>query len=157
MQSASFIPCAANIAGVKDLVWFSWKERLIAERLTRKAQSVFSLLKDTKDHWEETFWRLLARNFGTKVNGAAFEEIATHIPITMLARHKASIHQLEALLLGQAGLLQGPFTEEYPKLLQSEFSFLQKKYSLQPLHQPVLFLRMRPYNFPTVRLAQLAM
>ena len=157
MEGASFIPCAASIASVSDIVWLSWKERLVAERLTRKADLVFNILKETNGHWEETFWRLLARNFGTKVNGEAFEKIAGHIPINMLARHKSSIHQIEALLLGQAGLLEGEFKDEYPKLLQREFKFLQKKYGLKPLHFPIHFLRMRPYNFPTIRLAQLAM
>jgi len=157
MEAAAFIPCAATINTVQHLVWVSFKERLVAERLTRKAQNIFNILKETNGHWEETFWRVLARNFGMKVNGDAFERIATNIPVTLLARHKNSIHQLEALLLGQAGLLTGNFIEDYPKLLQREYHFLEKKYHLKPLQIPVLFLRMRPYSFPTIRLAQLAM
>jgi hypothetical protein len=73
-----------------------------------------------------------------------------------LAKHKSQIHQLEALLLGQAGLLNEKFNDEYPLLLQKEYQFLKEKYSLKPIKLPVHFLRMRPGNFPTIRLAQLA-
>jgi hypothetical protein len=100
---------------------------------------------------------LLARNFGIKVNADAFETIARSISINILAKHKTQIHQLEALLLGQAGLLEGKFTDDYPVLLQKEYKFLKAKYSLKSVSVPVFFLRMRPGNFPTVRLAQLAM
>jgi hypothetical protein len=99
---------------------------------------------------------MLARNFGMKVNSEAFESMARTISVTTLAKNKHQIHQLEALLFGQAGLLEEKFTEEYPKLLQREYLFLKKKYDLSPVHNPVHFLRMRPGNFPTIRLSQLA-
>ena len=84
--------------------------------------------------------------------------MARTVSINILAKHKQQIHQLESLLLGQVGLLSNKkFTEDYPKLLQKEYSFLQNKYNLKPIHVPVHFLRMRPGNFPTIRLAQLAM
>jgi hypothetical protein len=156
MQTSAFIPCAGSIDGVKEITWFSWKERLVAERLTRRADKIYELLKQNKAHWEETFWWLLARSFGAKVNGDAFEAIARSISTTVLAKHKNSIHQLEALLLGQANLLNANFEDEYPKLLQREYKFLKVKYNLKPIEIPVLFLRMRPGNFPTIRLAQLA-
>jgi Protein of unknown function (DUF2851) len=124
--------------------------------LLRKAASVEMLFQQSNNHWEETFWWLLARNFGLKVNAASFESIAKSIPVNILAKHKNQIHQLEGLLFGQAGLLNDDFEEGYPKLLQREYKFLQDKYQLKPVHAPVLFLRMRPGNFPTVRLAQLA-
>ena len=100
---------------------------------------------------------MLARSFGTKVNGDAFEALARSLPVTILSKHKNSIHQLEALLLGQANLLNRNFEEEYPRLLQREYRFLKTKYDLKPVDVPVQFLRMRPGNFPTIRLAQLAM
>ncbi|MGZ8550232.1 MAG: DUF2851 family protein, partial [Chitinophagaceae bacterium] len=137
--------------------WNSWKERLVAERLLRKAGIVELYLKQNNYHWEETFWWMLAKNFGMKVNGEAFEAIARSIPLTILAKHKNQIHQLEALLLGQAGLLEKDFEEDYPKLLQKEYIFLQSKYNLQPIQLPLFSLRMRPGNFPTIRLAELAM
>ena len=156
MQSTSFLACSGSIHLVKDLTWVSWKERLLAERLTRKAVFVHELLKQNNTHWEETFWILLARSFGTKVNADAFEAVARSISITTLAKHKSSIHQLEALLLGQANLLNESFEDYYPKLLQREYRFLSSKYKLKPINTPVHFLRMRPGNFPTIRLAQLA-
>ncbi|HYK55502.1 MAG TPA: DUF2851 family protein, partial [Flavisolibacter sp.] len=157
MQAGTFISCANNIAGVKEITWIAWKERLLAERLTRKSNLVFDFLKKNNYHWEETFWWVLARNFGMKVNSDAFEAIAQSIPVNILAKHKNQIHQLEALLLGQAGLLNVAFNDDYPQLLQREYKFLKKKYNLKPTHIRVQSLRMRPGNFPAIRLAQLAM
>ncbi|MCB0740602.1 MAG: DUF2851 family protein [Chitinophagaceae bacterium] len=157
LYSTSFIPCEKNIHTVNQLTWKSWKDRLLAERLARKSYGVEAYLEENKFHWEETFWWLLARNFGIKVNAESFEAIARTLPVNILAKHKSQIHQLEALLFGQAGLLASSFTEAYPKLLQKEYRFLQKKYGLAQINAPVFFLRMRPGNFPTIRLAQLAM
>jgi len=103
------------------------------------------------------FWWMLAKNFGTKINGEAFENIARSVPLNILERHKNQIHQLEALLFGQAGLLNKKFEDDYPLMLQKEFAFFTKKYKLIPPKITVFFLRMRPANFPTIRLAQLAM
>ncbi|RYZ29474.1 MAG: DUF2851 family protein [Chitinophagaceae bacterium] len=157
MENAAFIPCSTSIHQINQLVLSSWKERLLIERLKRKSATILQLLEQSNHHWEETFWWLLGRNFGSKINNETFEAIARSIPVTILAKHKSSIHQIEALLFGQANLLNEDFDDEYPKLLQREYRFLQKKYGLQPVQMPVLFLRMRPGNFPTVRLAQLAM
>lgn len=157
MNAASFIPCEKSIALVKDITWRSWKDRLLAERLLRKAMIVEVHLRQNQYHWEETFWWMLARNFGIKVNADAFEEVAKSISLNIIAKHKSQIHQLEALLLGQAGLLDQKFIEDYPILLQREYKFLKEKYKLIPIHHPIYFLRMRPGNFPTIRLAQLAM
>ena len=157
MDNAAFIPCNTSIHQVNKLVLSSWKERLLVERLSRKSTHVLQLLQQSNHHWEETFWWMLARNFGSKINCESFEAIARSISLNILAKHRSSIHQLEALLFGQANLLNEDFADEYPKLLQREYRFLQKKYNLQPVPTPVLFLRMRPGNFPTIRLAQLAM
>lgn len=157
MKSSVFIPCATAIANVSDITWMAWKERLLAERLTRKSKLVLEYLQQSQSHWEETFWWLLARSFGAKVNADAFEAIARSVPVKILAKQKNNIHQLEALLLGQANLLNESFTEDYPILLQKEYRFLKTKYQLPIVHQPVHFLRMRPGNFPSLRLAQLAM
>jgi len=157
MKSAAFIPCEKSISSVKDIIWKTWKERLLAERLMRKTKTVEKYLSENNHHWEETLWWMLAKNFGIKVNTDAFGAIARSVPVNILSKHKNQIHQLEALLLGQARLLEGKFSDAYAKLLQKEYRFLKEKYRLQPIHQPVLFLRMRPGHFPTVRLAQLAM
>ncbi|MER3471131.1 MAG: DUF2851 domain-containing protein [Chitinophagaceae bacterium] len=157
MNQKSFIACSNSLSSVKKLTWMAWKERLLIERLIRKSALVFSFLDQNNVHWEETFWWLLARNFGIAINADAFEAIAKSIPINILAKHKNQIHQLEALLLGQANLLNENFKEDYPKFLQVEYNFLKIKYQLKPVHSPVFFLRIRPSNFPTIRLAQLAM
>lgn len=157
MKPGSFIPCEKQIGQVNGLTWQSWKERLLIERLEKKTEIIFEYLKTNNNHWEETFWWMLARNFGIKLNSIAFEKIAQSIPLSILAKHKGQIHQAEALLFGQAGLLDGDFTEDYPILLQKEYRFLKKKYNLKRIEASLVLLRMRPSNFPAVRLAQLAM
>ncbi len=152
-----FIACENSIIQVKNIVWQSWKERLLAERLTRKADKILQHLESTMFFWEEVFWCNLAANFGLKVNSEAFEAVAKSLSINMLAKHRNQIHQLEALMLGQAGLLNNVHEDKYGMLLQKEYTFLKQKYNLQAIHAPVYFLRMRPANFPTIRLAQLAM
>ena len=151
------IPCKHFLSSISDLVWMSWKERLMAERMQQKSSHIYLLLQQTNRHWEEVFWRLLSRNFGTPLNSDALEAVAQSIPVSILAKHKNQIHQLEALLLGQAGLLESTFEDAYAVMLQKEYRYLKKKHGLQLIHQPLHFLRMRPSNFPTVRLAQLAM
>jgi hypothetical protein len=157
MNVTSFIPCEKSIDTVRDITWKSWKDRLLVERLLRKSKIVETQLQQNNYHWEETFWWLLAKNFGMKVNADAFEAIAKSVSINILAKHKSQIHQLEALLLGQAGLLEGDFTDDYRVMLQKEYKFYKNAYRLQPCGSSVFFLRMRPGNFPTIRLAQLAM
>lgn len=156
MLSNQFVPCESQLPMLSSIAWDSWKERLLIERLQKRSTKIFEYLIKSNNHWEEVLWWMLARNFGIMVNADAFEATAQSIPVNILAKHKNQIHQLEALLLGQANLLNGDFDEEYVKLLQREYVFLQKKYSLQPAEIAPVFLRMRPSNFPTVRLAQLA-
>ena len=157
MNANSFIPCEKNIHLINTLTWQNWKERILVERLQTKTQLILNYLQQNNNHWEETLWWLLAKNFGIQVNSVAFEKIAQSISINILAKHKEQIHQTEALLFGQAGLLDADFKEDYPKLLQREYNFLKKKYDLKKVEASLVFLRMRPSNFPTVRLAQLAM
>lgn len=156
MHAQSFIPCEHQILKVPSIIFNIWKSRLVAERLIRKGMVIQQYQEANEQHWEESFWWLLARNLGVPVNTDAFEAVAKSIPIKILAKHKNQIHQLEAVLLGQAGLLKESFDDPYPKLLQREYAFLQRKYGLIPVSYPVQFLRMRPGNFPTIRLAQLA-
>ena len=157
MKAISFIPCEKSIHLARDITWKSWKERLLAERLIKKSKIVEKCLQQSNYHWEEVFWWLLARNFGIKVNADAFEEMARSVPLAILAKHKNQIHQLESILLGQSNLLNKNFSEDYPKMLKKEYEFYKCKYDLKPITNAVFFLRMRPGNFPTIRLAQLAM
>lgn len=157
MAATVFIPCENSISEIKKITLTAWKERLVVERLQHKTELIFGFQKSNNNHWEETFWWFIAKNFGAKVNMAVFEALARSIPINILAKHKQQILQIEAILFGQAGLLNTEFNEAYPKLLQREYRFLQSKYQLRSIHKPVYFLRMRPANFPSVRLAQLSM
>ena len=157
MLEQQAIPCAKFLPALSEIGWLAWKERLAIERLEQKSKHVLQLFDSTNHHWEEVFWQLIARNFGITINADCFEAIAQTISINVLAKHKNQIHQLEALLLGQANLLNDNFDDKYAQLLQKEYHFLQRKYQLKKVHNTPLFLRMRPANFPTIRLAQLAM
>jgi hypothetical protein len=156
MNQVAFIPCGKHIGRINLRTWSTWKDRMLFERLQRKSAYIIRLLQESNYHWEETLWWMLAKNFGGKINGDAFECLAKTISLNMLGRHKQQLQQLEALLFGQAGLLDAHFTESYPNLLKKEYKFLTRKYKLP---QPLLsfrYLRMRPIGFPTIRLAQLA-
>lgn len=156
MKTQNFIPCQDNITAINELTFMAWKDRLLIERLQEKSTYVLQLLQKNNNHWEEVFWLMLAKNFGIKINTDAFESMAGSVSINILAKHKNQLQALEALIMGQCGLLEGDFKEDYPIMLQKEFRFLQKKYNLVETHFPIYFLRMRPANFPTIRLAQLA-
>jgi len=157
MNEQTNIPCQSFLPALSSIGWTSWKERLVVERLEQKSAKVLELLEQNNHHWEEVFWQMLTANFGIKVNAESFENVAKSISVNILAKHKNQIHQLEALLFGQAGLLDENFVNDYPKLLQREYKLLQHKYQLKKPATRVVFLRMRPASFPTIRLAQLAM
>jgi len=157
MLNAGFVPCADSVLQVPDIVWQGWKERMLVERLERKSKNIIDCLHQSNEHWEEVFWWMIARNFGMKVNAEAFEALARSIPLNLLSKHKNQIHQLEAFLFGQAGLLNREFKEDYPAMLKKEYKFYKKKYRIRAIDIPIHLLRMRPGNFPTIRLAQLAM
>ncbi len=156
MLAKNFIPCQAHIKSVPEITITAFKERLMVERLQEKAAYVATLLKENNQHWEAIFWQMIAKNFGIKINSDAFESIAKSVSLNVLAKHKNQLLQLEALLMGQAGLLENNFVDDYAIMLQKEYRFLRQKYTLVPTHMPVYFLRMRPANFPTIRLSQLA-
>lgn len=157
MGSTQFIPCESLMPQVNELTLSSWKHRLVAERLMEKSGNIIMILKETNFHWEETFWWLIAANFGIKINSHLFKQMAKLLPVSILAKHKNRIQQVEALLFGTTGLLKSTFREKYPSMLKNEFLFYQKKYKLHIIDGELSFLRMRPANFPTIRLAQLAM
>jgi Protein of unknown function (DUF2851) len=125
-------------------------------RLNRKMDHILDSLTKNKFHWEEQLWWMIAAHFGNPVNRAAFEAIARSIPFSLLAKHREHFIQLEALFMGQANLLVNEFRDPYPLMLKREYQFLQKKYRLKKIYEPVHFLRMRPENFPGIRLSQLA-
>jgi len=152
-----FIPCEGNIRFVDELTIRNWLTRVLIDRLEKRALVVNAALEKNKGDWEETFYQFLAANFGFKTNALPFELLAKSLPQLTLAKHKNNPLQIEALIFGQAGMLEDEFNDEYPGKLKAEYQFLQKKYGLQPVAKHLWkFMRMRPTNFPTIRLAQFA-
>ena len=151
----SVIPCEATIGEVDRLTMQNWLTRVLIERLEKKSDAVINALNLNRGDWEETFYQFLAANFGFKTNALPFELLAKSLPQLTLAKHKNNPLQIEALIFGQAGFLSGDFKDEYPLKLKTEYEFLRKKYQLTPIENHLWkFMRMRPQNFPTIRLAQ---
>ncbi|WP_299824221.1 DUF2851 family protein [uncultured Pontibacter sp.] len=155
-QAQNAIPCAAFWPSVPEVTKIAMMERALVERLELKGEEVLQTYQSTGNDWEQTAYYTLLRSFGFKTNQLAFEQLAKALPFKVVRQHVASQFQLEALLFGQAGFLTDP-ADDYAVQLAKEYTFLAHKYKLQPMppHQ-WNFLRMRPGNFPTVRLAQLA-
>jgi len=156
MNRQTFIPCSEIINQVKPVTISKWKERMLIERLQEKTENILELLNKAKDDWNELCWWLLARNFGGNVNASAFEAIARSIPLNVIHKNADSSFSIESLLFGQSGLLNRKFSDEHPSALFKEYLHLKRKYSLKQPPIQLHFLRMRPANFPTIRLAQLA-
>jgi len=153
----AIIPCEASIGSVDGLTMHNWLTRVLVERLERRSAAIISAINLNRGDWEETFYQFLAANFGFKTNALPFELLAKSLPQITLAKHKNNAMQIEALIFGQAGFLEGAVTDDYPRNLKTEYVFLQKKYGLKPLEVHLWkFMRLRPQNFPTVRLAQFA-
>jgi hypothetical protein len=157
MQQSSGIACQEQLHQVNAATWSGWKTELLTRRLRRKASQVLQLLKDAGNHWDECNWWWIARHFGGPVNAVFFEQVARSIETKLLARHRNQVIRLEALLLGQANMLEANNGDPYVQLLDREFRFLRNKHQLNPVHGQVQHLRMRPAGFPGVRLAQLSM
>ena len=152
------IACSDEPCKLDEFSFTSWMERLAIERLEQKYEVVMKTYTTTGNHWEETLYRRLARNFGFSLNALPFEYLAKSIPLNILLKHRDHPIQLEALLFGQAGLLADEkVSDAYYIELRKEYLFLQKKYQLEPIDRFLWkFLRLRPINFPTLRIAQFA-
>jgi hypothetical protein len=134
-------------------------ERALLNRLESKAATVKSLLSKNENDWEETCYQLLCKNFGFKVNAEPMLQLAEVLPFKILRKHSDKPIQLEALLFGQAGFLEKVREDDYTMVLKREYHLLSNKYKLEEKQMNVVqwrFLRLRPANFPTVRLAQIA-
>lgn len=153
------IPCADSIAKVNELQKLSTLERALTERLETKATNILAALKKNNNDWEETFYQTLGKNFGFKINSDAFQKLTTSIPYKTILKHADKLVQVEALLLGTAGLLEKSKDDEYIKQLHQEYTLLNAKYELgkKEIHKSQWrYLRLRPANFPTLRIAQFA-
>lgn len=158
MQNKQWIPCEGLLGTVSAFEKEIWIERLLIERLERKEEAITIALSQNHNDWHETFYRSLARAFGFKLNADAFEMLAKSLPQQFLGKHKDNLIQVEALLFGQAGLLSEELTEQYAQTLWHEYKYLRKKFELKSISGHLWrFMRLRPSNFPTVRIAQFAM
>jgi hypothetical protein len=155
--STAKLPCQGQLQKVNDFKFVSWIERMTIERLEAKVKYHENLFSSFQQDYVQTFYTALLRSFGFKVNALPFELLAAHLPVTILLKHSDNLIQLEALLLGMAGFLEDQFEDKHMHLLQNEFSHLCYKYQLRPLQKEIFkFSKLRPANFPTVRLVQFA-
>ena len=158
VNSAFSIPCRRSLPGIDELIKLSMMEKALMSRLERKADEVKALYRQNENNWEETFYQLLSRNFGFKINAEPFFQLAKSLPLKTLLKQGDKLDQIEALLFGQAGFLEGAKGDEYYLKLKREHRLLTQKYSLQQAKMSKAqwrFLRLRPGNFPSLRLAQL--
>lgn len=157
-QSQKWINCEHSISKVPDVIWNHWQERLYLERLERKTDAIKEILLRTNNDWEGALFVMLLRAFGTKVNGASFQSLAEHIDFTVIRKCAQEPFRLEALLLGAGGLLPEDSVDSYVLQLQGEYEFVYHKFQLETEGiLPIQFFKLRPDNFPTIRLSQLAM
>ena len=153
-------PCYSILSSLPKLTVHSWLSALQVERFEQKARAIVARLEHCNNHWEDVFFITLSRNFGFGLNGDAFEAWASRLPFRAIDKHRDNLFQVEAFFFGQAGLLDEelPDADGYYLKLQKEFRYLQHKFELSaPMAATQWrFLRLRPGNFPHVRLAQLA-
>ncbi len=153
----NWIPCQKFFSEVDEFVVTNFLERLAVERLENKVEQIKILLASSKNDWEQVMFVMVAGYLGASINKEPFMHLAQTLPVKIWAKHRDDSLQLEALVFGQAGFLESPFDDKYPNQLRKEYLYLKRLYGLQPLEKHEWkFLRLRPANFPTLRLAQLA-
>jgi hypothetical protein len=158
LNNDASIPCLSRISEIPEIYLNDWKSALLVERLERKTKTLLQLLQDYRNDWNEVFYITLARNFGFGINNDAFERLAKSLPLKVVLKHRNSVLQTESLFLGQAGLLEEEHIEvPYYQDMRNEYLFLRKKYDLKPLDSHLFkSLRIRPNNFPHIKIVQLA-
>lgn len=153
----SWISCERQLKEIDDFVFKNWQERLFFERLERKSKFIFQLLEETNQDWEAVLFCLVAKNFGLNTNGNSFFQIAKAIPFSVIRKESFEIENLEALFFGISGLLETEKEDVYYKDLKFRYFYLLHKYQIEKTYlDPVQFFKLRPDNFPTIRLSQLA-
>lgn len=157
VQADRFPPCYRIVKSLPSLMLHSWMSALQTERFSAKADVIMERLKKSGGSWEDAFFITLARNFGFGLNGDAFEQWAGMIPLRAVDKHRDNLFQIEAVFFGQAGLLEEEIEDEYYRKLQKEFAYMKHKFELDVMDASLWrFLRLRPGNFPHVRIAQSA-
>jgi hypothetical protein len=151
------IPCADYIELVSKFKIMVFLENLSIERLEEKTAYIYDLLSETNNDWEQAFYIILAKTFGFGTNSLPFEQLAKNTPINIIRKYSDDILKIEALLFGQSGFLDENINDEYANKLMVEYEFLKTKYKLTPI-KPEIWkkAKVRPANFPTVRIAQFA-
>lgn len=158
MLKKSWINCEGEIHAVDSFYWENWKEKLVLERLERKAIAISERLEATKNDWEQVFFELVAKNFGLHTNGAVFLKMAQQLSFQIVRKEKTNLLHLEALFFGLVNALDATHEDNYFKELHQAWHYLKTKYKLKEIIGAELsFFKHRPDNFPTIRLAQLAM
>lgn len=153
-----WINCENDFGKVEEFIIQNWLERLYIERLESKTELILEHLKKSNNDWESVLFKMLAKNFGLKVNGDAFLSLANSVDFSVIRKLQSNIKQLEALFFGQANLLNETIEDAYYKNLQNEYGYLKQKFNLNNDGVlPFQYFRLRPINFPTIRIAQLAM
>lgn len=156
-KNKNWINCENDISNINSFVFKHWFERLYFERLEGKSEQIQKILANTNNNWEATLFVLLAKNFGLKINADAFLNFATSFNFSIVRKVSSNAKQIEALFFGQAGLLLNNYESAYFRELIDEYEYLTLKFKLTPiLKGQVQFFRLRPNNFPTIRLSQLA-
>lgn len=154
----SWIYCENQIDRIEEFVLKSWQQRLFFERLEHKVMPIQELLAETENDWEAVLFYMLSKNFGLNTNGEVFLKMAKSIPFSIIRKESFEVENLEALLLGKVDLLPADGEDFYSKELQSRAAYIAQKHRLKKAFvEPVQFFKHRPDNFPTIRLAQLAM
>lgn len=158
MSGMYWIPCEKLVHRIPGFHRSQWLSRLLIERFEYRVSAIYELLSEQQGNWEATCYLWAARSFGFKVNAEPFEQLARSLPLTILAKYRHSQQNIEALFFGQAGLLEQPaFADTYPRKLQQAYNYLRRLHALTPLDASSWkFLRTRPGNFPSIRIAQFA-
>ncbi|WP_179319355.1 DUF2851 family protein [Winogradskyella helgolandensis] len=158
MQSKSWINCESDFHNADDFLLNNWLERLYIERLEEKSETIVQLLKDSNNDWEAVLFKMLLKNFGLKVNGETFFSLANSFDFSIIRKLQNDVLNVEALFFGQSGLLEENTIEDgYFKDLKERYKFLKQKFRLDNRGiLPLQFFRLRPPNFPTIRLSQFA-
>lgn len=157
LETDSYPPCYRIIPSLPPFTAHSWMTALQMERFEQKATLLNERLKRCQGNWEDAFFITLARNFGFGLNGDAFETWAHRLPFRAVDKHRNNLFQIEAIFFGQAGILEDSDGDGYYLRLKKEYTYLQHKFGLIPMDASLWrFLRLRPANFPHIRIAQLA-
>ena len=157
LETDSYPPCYRIIPSLSPFTAHSWMSALQMERFEQKATLLNERLKRCQGNWEDAFFITLARNFGFGLNGDAFETWAHRLPFRAVDKHRNDLFQIEAIFFGQAGILEDSDGDGYYLRLKKEYIYLQHKFELIPMNTSLWrFLRLRPTNFPHIRIAQLA-